>query len=229
MAENENLDLKLHLQAPAHGEALAALVESSLPAEANLRLEVTLIPPRSKDPFLRVGLRVGDRKWFVVKDLPDFLHAWQENKSLPFQSRFVFEPSWMRFRDEDQRILSLLARMVSLQELGRWVPSPGDARLMRLPGAFAEDLLSLLQTQPFRVMREEGSILSLSAMAESAVPLRIECRMTPRGLSLAAPLPPDLHPLVESCRFLLSGEHVLVVPEEQRDLLNFLLSRREEN
>ncbi|MBR3166441.1 MAG: hypothetical protein IKF16_09775, partial [Lachnospiraceae bacterium] len=91
MAENENLDLKLHLQAPAHGEALAALVESSLPAEANLRLEVTLIPPRSKDPFLRVGLRVGDRKWFVVKDLPDFLHAWQENKSLPFQSRFVFE------------------------------------------------------------------------------------------------------------------------------------------
>ena len=229
MAENENLDLKLHLQAPAHGEALAALVESSLPAEANLRLEVTLIPPRSKDPFLRVGLRIGDRKWFVVKDLPDFLHAWQENKSLPFQSRFVFEPSWMRFRDEDQRILSLLARMVSLQELGRWVPSPGDARLMRLPGAFAEDLLSLLQTQPFRVMREDGSILSLSAMAESAVPLRIECRMTPRGLSLAAPLPPDLHPLVESCRFLLSGEHVLVVPEEQRDLLNFLLSRREEN
>ena len=229
MAETESLDLKLHLQAPAHGEALVAMVEAGLPAEANLRLEVTLIPPRPKDPFLRAGLRVGDRKWFVVKELPDFLRAWQEGESLPFPSRFVFEPSWMRFREEDQRMLSLLAKMLSLQDLGRWVPAPGDARLMRLPDPFAEDFLSLLRTQPFRVMREDGSVLSLSGISEAAVPLRVECRMTPRGLSLTAHLPPDLLPLTDSCRFLLSGDQVQLVPEEQRELLRFLLARQEEN
>ena len=84
-----NPDMTLQRVAPLRGEELAALVEAGMPAEANLRMEVTLVPPRPADPFLRIGLRIGDRKWFVVRDLPAFLRAWRSRTPLTFQSRLI--------------------------------------------------------------------------------------------------------------------------------------------
>ncbi len=230
MAESDNLNpgLRLQREAPLRGEELSALVESAMPSEANLRLEVTLVPPREKDPCLRVGLRVGDRKWYVVKDLPAFLRAWKKGVSLPFQSRFVFEPSWMRFREEDQRLLSLLEKLVSVYEIARWSPPQADARLMRLPESFASELLSVIRYQPFRILREDGSVLSVSSVTEASLPLRVDCRMTPRGLHLEARLPSSLLPLTESCEYVLFDEKVFAAPQEQQPLLRFLVSRQEE-
>lgn len=229
MPENDALfsDIQLQRQAPLRGEELLTLVEGSMPGEANLRLEVTLVPPREKDAFLRVGLRIGSQKWYVVKDLPAFLQAWREGVPLSFQSRFTYEPAWMRFREEDQRVLALLSRLVSAWELGRWMPSQAEVRLMRLPDAFAADLLSLLRDQPFRVLREDGSVLSLSSIPEALLPLRVECRMTPRGLHLAAHLPPFLRPLTADCAFLLLEDRAQYIPPVQRALIRFLLDRQD--
>ena len=221
-------DSKLLLEAPRRGDELSALVESSVPGEPNLRLEITLVPPREKDPFLRVGLRVGEKKWYVIKDLPAFLAAWRDGVSLSFMSRFVFEPSWMRFPEDARAVLALLEKTVSVYELGRCAPSQADARLMRLPDGLAMDLLSLLAHMPFRIMREDGSTLQVSAMSEASLPLRVACLMTPRGLHLTAYLPPALLSLTKNCEYLLSGDTVHHVPPEQRDLIRFLLARQED-
>ncbi len=227
MAETDvlNADIRLRLDAPRHAEDLAALVEGSLPGEANLRLEVTLVPPREKDPFLRVGVRVGDRKWYVVRDLPAFLRAWRDREPLFFQSRFVYEPSWMRFREEDQAVLSLLSKMISIHETEGWSPTQADARLLRLPDALAADLLSLLEESSFRILLEDGSLLSFKGIMEASLPLRVDCRMTPRGLELTAHLPPDLLSLTRNCAYLLSGEALIRLAPEQRELVRFLLPR----
>ena len=224
-----NPELKLQREAPLRGEELIGLVENAMPGEANLRMEITLVPPRKNDPFLRAGLRVGDQKWYVVRDLPAFLRAWRDKTPLPFQSRFEYEPSWMRFREEDQRILSLLEKLCSVYEFRHWTPSQPEARLIRLPEGFACDLLSLLHNTPLRIMREDGTAFSVHAISETAVPLRIECRMNPRGLHLTAHLPSDLQPLTESCEYVLCGENLIIAPSEQRDLLRFLIARQKEN
>ncbi|MBR2663497.1 MAG: DEAD/DEAH box helicase [Clostridia bacterium] len=230
MAETDalNSDLRRRLDGPRHGEELAALVEGSLPGESNLRLELTLVPPRESDPCLRFGLRVWDRRWYVVRDLPAFLRAWRKGEPYSFQSRFVFEPSWMRFREEDLAVLSFLSKLIAVHESVSWAPTQAEARLMRLPDALAEDLLSLLKNQSFRVLPENGEPLSFSGIPEASLPLRVECRMTPRGLELVAHLPPDLTPITRDCAYLLSGDSILQVPPEQRELLRFLLPRQED-
>ena len=124
--ENDALfsDIQLQRQAPLRGEELLTLVEGSMPGEANLRLEVTLVPPREKDAFLRVGLRIGSQKWYVVKDIPRFLEAWRRREALPFQSRFIYDPVWMHFSVENERILRALDRLVSAWRMRSWLPPP---------------------------------------------------------------------------------------------------------
>ena len=223
-----NPDMRLQRKAPLRGEELAALVEGEMPAEANLRLEITLAAPREKDPCLRAGLRVGIQKWYVVKDLPAFVRAWRDGKPLLFQSRFEYEPSWMRFREEDQRVLTLLEKLVSAYESGKTMPAQSEARLMRLPDPFARELLTILRERPLRVMREDGETISQEGIPEEAVPLRVEFRMTPRGLHLTAQMPENLTLMTKNGEYALTGERLTAIPQEQRALLVFLAARQED-
>ena len=191
-------ELSLQRAAAFRGEEILTLIEDGMPSEANLRMEVTIVLPRIK------GIK------------------------LDFQNKFIYEPSWMQFREEDEKILKQLERMISSYEIGKWLPSQGEARLMRLPETVAEELLDSLRNLPFRIMKENGKTLSVSKIIESSIPVQIECRMTPRGLHLMARLPGQLIPLTENCAFLLNEEQVIATETEQQALLRFLLERQEE-
>ena len=52
----EEKDLELQRMAPQRGEELCELIENELPAEENLRLEVTFVLPGNPETLLRVGL-----------------------------------------------------------------------------------------------------------------------------------------------------------------------------
>ena len=221
-------ELSLQREAAARGEEMLNLIEGSMPSEANLRMEVTVIAPREKDPSLRAGLRIGTHKWYVVKDIPAFLHAWHTGKTLDFQNKFVYEPSWMRFREEDLKVIRLLDGMIATYEIGRWMPSQGEARLMRLPESVAEELLNALRNVPFRVMKEDGKTISVSRVTDTCVPIQVECRMTPRGLHLTARLPGSLSRLTANCSYLMSEDRVIAPEKEQQALLRFLLDRQKE-
>ena len=221
-------ELSLQRAAAFRGEEILTLIEDGMPSEANLRMEVTIVLPRINDSGLRIGLRIGLQKWYVVKDIPTFIQAWRMGIKLDFQNKFIYEPSWMQFREEDEKILKQLERMISSYEIGKWLPSQGEARLMRLPETVAEELLDSLRNLPFRIMKENGKTLSVSKIIESSIPVQIECRMTPRGLHLMARLPGQLIPLTENCAFLLNEEQVIATETEQQALLRFLLERQEE-
>ena len=134
----------------------------------------------------------------------------------------------MRFLEEDQAILTLLSKMMAVHEATDWIPNQTEARLMRLPDEIAGDLLTLLKSHSFRVLLEDGRTLSFQGIAESSLPLRIECRMTPRGLELVAHLPPDLIPVTSDCAYMLCGENMLQLDPDQRELLSFLLPRQQD-
>ena len=224
----ENRDIEMQRNAPQRAEELRALIETDLPAEANLQLELTLVLPREEGQELRVGLRVGEGKWYVVRNIPALLQAWKERKTLEFQSRFVYEPSWMHFSGESERLLSVLDRMYSAQRIGRSQPAAEDLRLSRLPDSVAGELLLLLRALPFRVMDREGNLTACRGIQESPVTMHAECRLTPRGLEIALSLPSPLEALTRSCSCVLSGGVPSFVPAGQRVLLRWLLDHQRE-
>ena len=223
---SEALDIRLAHDAPLRAEEICSVIEDELPGEPNLRMELTLVMPREDARELRVGLRVGEKKWYVVRDLPRFLDARRTGEPLTFQSRFVYDPAQHRFSEENEEILRLLDRTVAACRIGRWSPSQADARLMRLPDGIAEELLRLLPRIPFRVMKPDGEILPCRGIPERALPFQAECRMTPRGLRIMLSLPEHARRMTGSGAFAMDEKGVLAVPANQRTLLRYWEDRQ---
>ncbi len=222
--ETEGAETELQREAPRRGEEFRALIEEEMPAEGNLRLELTLVMPREGESALRAGLRVGDRKWYVVRDIPAFLRARRERQSLPFQSKFVYEPAWMHFSAENERILAMMERMTDAFRTGGWSPTQAEARLIPVPDSSAENLLDTLRESGLglRIMRPDGEIRSFSEIQEAQIPIRAECRLNPRGLQVYCALPEGAETLVRSCGYILWGDTLCRMPRAQRPLIRFL-------
>ncbi len=208
--------------APKRAEELSGLVMQQMDSEPNVRLEVTLVVPREKNACPRAGLRVGDRKLYVVKDIPLFLSAVRDRQSCSFGKGFEYQPEWMRFSENDQRILELFTALVDAYETGRWTPTGPEARLLRLTEKFAEKLLDMLRDIPMRVIIPEGETVSCRRIPEVQLPVHVDLRLTPRGLNLTAVTGPRWVPVTKNCAYILYQERVIRVPENQWDLLRYL-------
>ena len=213
---------QLSREAPQRGEELSTLVLQHMSAEANIRLEITLVLPGRGNLFLRAGLRVGDRKLYVVKDIPAFLAAVRNKEPFTFGKGFDYQPEWMRFQETDQQALGVLEKLATAYETGKWMPSGAEARLIRLPQPFAEELLDLLRETPMRVIDENGVKISCRSIPETQVPIRCEVRLTPRGLSLTVHMAEKWQPVTENCAYILWQDRVIRLPAEQRELVHYL-------
>jgi hypothetical protein len=103
-------------QAPETAASLTEMILREMPAEANIRLEVTLALPQKPGQELRIGLRIGEKKLYVIKDIRQFLSADEAGETLPLGRDFTYQPEWMRFSDDDERLLGLLRKLCSAQE-----------------------------------------------------------------------------------------------------------------
>lgn len=227
--QSDDRELALQKMAPLRGEELCQLIEGEMPAEANLRMEVTLVLPGENGTGLRIGLRIGETKWYVVRDIPRFLKAWHEQSApLPFQSRFIYEPSWMRFSQENEEILHILYQMISAFLSGSATLTQAEARLLRLPEETAQSLLDALGSLHFRIMKPNGDTLICEGIKEIVLPLQTECRMTPRGLQITAAIPEGLEKVTESCSYVLLEDKICRIHLSQKTLLRFLLEKQTE-
>ena len=212
----------LSREAPLRGEELSALVMQHMDAEANVRLEVSLLLPGKENRFLRAGLRVGDKKLYVVKDIPAFLAAIRQGIPFTFGKGFDYRPEWMKFRKEDINVLALLDKLTAAFETGKWTPSGAEARLIRLPQPFAEELLDLLRGTPMRIIDAEGKRLACRSIPETQVPIRCEVKLTARGLSLTAHMAEKWRPVTENCTYILYQGQLIRLPQAQRELIQYL-------
>ncbi len=226
--QTDSRDVALQKRSSQHAGELLTLIETDLPAEPNLRLELTLVMPREGDQGLRVGLRVGEHKWYVIRNIPVFLQAWKEKETLPFQSKFVYEPGWMHFNPDSERVLEVLYRMVSAQRVSRLPSSQEEARLIRLPDSVAEELLHLMQDQSFRVMDAAGNLQSCGGIPERSLPIHADCRLTPRGLQIVLILQEAPQPLTRSCAFVITQKGPVRVSAGQRSLIRWMLDRQQD-
>ncbi len=227
-AERGDLINQLSREAVLRADELGALILNRMPGEENLRLEVTLALQDGEDRFLRAGLRVGDRKLYVVKDVPQFLRAMERRENYAFGKGFEYQPEWMRFSKQDLKILSLFEKLVAALTVGKWIPGGPETRLLRVPQVFGEELLEMMREHPFRIMTPKGETFSVRRIQDIQIPVHFDVRLTPRGIRMISSVTEEIRPLVENCAFLLMQGKVFRVPESQRELLRYLLEHQRE-
>lgn len=206
------------------GPKLLAAMEATLPATDPIHMEVSLLfqtPRWGEAPRLRVGLRMGEERLYVVRSIPQMMEAIDTGEPVPYGKGFVFHPGWMRFSPENKRVVSILhALCAALRESGATL-SAADQRQLSLPEPYAEAILEALTDLPFR-MTVDGRTTLLGRVRQARVPLYYRVSGEPRGLSVTAHFPKDFQPLTSSCSYAIAGGGVVRVEEDQRPVMRVL-------
>ena len=215
-------DSMMKKQAPETASELSGMIMREMPAEANVRLEVTLVLPQKAGQELRIGLRTGEKKLYVIKDIRRFLAAVEAEENYPLGKDFVYQPEWMRYSDDDERLLNLLRKLCAAQEPGAKSQGPAASRLMRLPDPFAEELLEQSGDTPLRIMDQSGKIFHCKPIRGVRLPMHFTVNLGPRGLQVSGRIPPDLQPVTAGCSWIMTGGNLIRTEKDQTGLIRLI-------
>ena len=206
--------------APELGAGLSDLVTEQMPAEANVRLEVTLVLPRLGGEMVRIGLRVGHEKLYVVRDIRAFLASCEQQTVVSFGREFTFEPKWMRFPEDDERVLGVLRAFFAARDSEG--EKPTAQRLLRLPDCFVRKLLDGIGETMLRVMDYDGKARRCRMARNVTLPLHFTIQLGPRGLRVAGKIPTEFRPVTADCTWGLIGDSLTEINPDQRRLVRMM-------
>ena len=214
----------LRRQAAISGPRLLAAMESALPEQSTVRLEVTLqveaLRP-GETPGIRVGLRMGDDRLYAVRSIPQMIEAMDRSEIIEYGKGFAFHPEWMRFGPAERRILDILRALCLAQKDSGLALRLPEQRWLKLPEPFAEALLDVLAELPFRLL-VDGRTLLCKRVRQVRIPLHYRVSSDLRGLSIAAHFPRDFRPLTGSCTYAVAGGMAVRVEDDQRAVMRVL-------
>ena len=218
------LDDMFRRKAAAAAPRLMSAMESALPEDGTLRMEITLIcetgKPKEK-PRLKIGLRVGEERLYVVRSIPQLIEAVDSRTSIEFGKGFLYQPEWMHFAPREMRVLGILRALCLAQKEGGVAQRGADLRLMALPEPFAEAILQELTALPFRMMVDERAF-AVKRVRQAKMPLHYRVTSDLRGLTVTATFPREFMPLTSSCTFAAVGNAIIQVEESQRSVMRVL-------
>ena len=203
---------RAQLAAPALFEA----VYSMLPETDGIRLSPALFLTREG---LRVGLRIGEDRMYVVRHIPRFLHCRENGEPLSFGKGFEYRPQWMQFDEKQNNLLDILAEYC--ENSGGQTLNGTEARVMLLPPRAAARVLYALVDMPFTLQINKKQY-ALPGIESRTLPLNFHLSGAPQKLTMSTELPSILFPLTKDFRFVLADGECLLIPPEQRGLLSTL-------
>lgn len=188
---------------------------SVLPEMEEISLEVTLVLQSGR---LRVGIRVGREKMYVVKSLPLFLAAREENGTYEFNKGFSYDGNCMGFSAENARILDILT---ALCENGA-IPDTGpEAKLLPLGTKSAAQVLEALSDMRFRLMTETN-VYGMRGVRKEGLPVHFVLNGVREQLTLTASLPDPFLPLTKDMSYVYAGGEIWPVEQGRRQMLSVL-------
>ena len=222
-AEQSNIpENMLKKDAVRKAAELSDQILKQMPAEANVRLEVTLVLPRIPGQPVRLGLRMGENKIYVVRDIRSFLEAMDAGETVPFGKDFTWQPEWMRFSPDDERVIRMIRKLFSAREHSGNGSADGGARLISLPDLFVSELLNDIGETPLRIMDSNGETIRCKQISQIRIPLQFTMSLGPRGLNIAARIPADLLPVTEDCSWVVTGGQLVWTEQNQRELVRLI-------
>lgn len=198
-------------------------LQSALPMETPLEMEITLRLLGEKEP-VRVSLRVGQERMYVVKSMAQFLRGLQEKTAIAFGKGFVLEPEWMGFTGVDAKIIKLLQDAAYVCQLeGKLVQTGLDAKYLTVADRFVPRLMQLLMAKPFKISFGE-EVVSVPSVFDGQVELLFGVFASGRELEVRAQMPKTLRMLDADCAYVYCEGDVLRLPEAQRGIVRVLLA-----
>ena len=207
-------------QAPETSAELSEMIQREMPSEANIRLETTLVLPQKAGQDLRIGLRTGEKKLYVVKDIRQFLAAIDAEEGIRLGKDMAFQPEWMHYSRQDEQVLNLLRKLCSAQGSGEKTSAAG--RLMRLPDPFAKELLDLIQDESLRIMDQSGKIMHCKPLCQAQIPIHFMINLGPRGIQVSAKIPTDLEPVTADCAWVMTNGNLIRTQKEQAGIIRLI-------
>ncbi|MBR1585005.1 MAG: SNF2 helicase associated domain-containing protein [Clostridia bacterium] len=196
--------------------ALFEAVSAMLPESDSIRLVPALFLTKEG---LRIGLKLGEERLYVVRHVPQFLQCREERKALLFGKGFEYNPQWMRFDEKQNALLDILAEYCENAAAAHF--NGADARVLLLPPRTAARVLQALESLPFTLQIGEEKI-NLPGIAAHPLPLNFHLTGSPAKLNITAGLPGKCVPLTPDYRFVLCDQECLQIPQDQRALLSTL-------
>jgi superfamily II DNA or RNA helicase len=150
-----------------------------------LTVEMTVSPfqDRTGRQLLGIELRLGPepKRLYVVQNIHSFLEAIERRESYAFGKYWTYDPELHRFPQQEDAVLQALIRIVRDERLYRTTvdgfahaaQAAGD-RMLFIPPAAWESLLSLLAEVPNALLSSRSQIYEGIALLDEPLPLRFE-------------------------------------------------------
>ena len=226
--ETGALEELLRRKAAAAAPRLMNAMERTLPEDGTLNMEITLMydsEASREKPQLRVGIRVGEDRLYVVRSIPQFIESMDTGVALPFGKGFTFQPEWMHFTPAENRVLDILRALCLAQKDAGISLRGSELRVMALPEPFAAAMLDAMQHLPFR-MAVDGKAYHVKGVRQTKLPLYYRVTGSLRGLTVTARFPKDFIPLTSSCAYGILSGGVVAVDHSQHSVLRVLLAEQ---
>ncbi len=222
-AHRENVEVQEQRhEAMDAGEALLDALEPKMPLESALRLDVHILcAPDSEEQRLRIALRVGEDRLYVVRDIRQFVRDVTQRRPVTFGKGFTLEPEWMMFSRMDRMLLGTLMALDEAQlSAGKTLE---HGKTMELPPLTAARVLRLLMARPFRLQIGRRD-LSIRQAWYAPLPVRTVVRASGQGAHVLMECPPESCALTDDCEFVVCGGELLRLPKRQRKIARMLLA-----
>ncbi len=167
-------------------------MDDLLPQGGTLQLQPRLQLPDEKGEEVRVSLRAGQERLYVVRSLWQFLTALEEGREITFGKSCTLELSWGGFSEADRALLQLLCDAERTAEVSGMLARTGAAaRFLAIPERMLPRLLQLLEKRPFRLSAGEKE-RDLPGIPEGRVNLSFSMGLRGREIEVRAEAPEDL-------------------------------------
>ncbi len=207
---------------------LLAVMEGALPECTLIKLEPEI---RMTGTDMRIGLRIGQERLYVIRSIPEFLDCIQSHDTLSFGKGFTFFPEWMRFEASQRQLIELLQLHCATLQSAEVAIGVQDARLLPLPAPTAARVWDILSGMRFRVQTEDSALLQ-DGIKEEALPLsftlsdRARAGSPQHRLCVSAAFDADMHALTADYSYVISDARVIRVPRAQRAAARLCSSER---
>ena len=212
-AMQEMESYRAYLSAPALMDAVAGM----LPESDGVKLVPVLFLCQDG---VRIALRIGEDRLYVVRSVPKFLQCREDGTTLPFGKGFEYKPKWMRFDAKADQLLDVLAEYCEASNVSTLTGT--DARIMRIAPMTASRVLNLLRDMPFE-LHEGDQVTHHEGIGEMDIDFHFLLLGTLRELTVTAEVPRRIRPITKDFAYVRTEGHILFVPEQKRKLLSTLL------
>ncbi len=214
--------LQAHSQQAA-SQAFAQAVESLLPEAPSLQVEPSLF---IEDGKLSISLRAGEDRLYVVRHLPRFLQALDQQQPYELSNGLMLELSLRAFSPQEAAFLQVLVDYCQAVEFGEKHLSPQQVRRMPLTEQTGLRAMRALSGLRFR-LTQGGSTRIQQGIATATLPVVFYVSPHRGGLAIRARLDASCTLAGADGSFMVLDGQLVRVKREDMALTRALLSREE--